>query len=152
MAGCALDPTAELRIWVPDTNFDFEVFKPRCASYVMGADDESMKAIRDQLVNVHEEVQRRGQLLIDFEIPAVTRELASAGVGLHPLICLLEEAHVAITHETYGKEISKLAGGHREARPQARHSHDHLDPGTDQGFDAARRDPQLLQRHRVRGR
>ncbi|WP_020388980.1 cell division protein FtsK [Kribbella catacumbae] len=108
MAGCALDPTAELRIWVPDTNFDFEVFKPRCASYVMGADDESMKAILDQLVNVHEEVQRRGQLLIDFEVPAVTRELASAGVGLHPLICLLEEAHVAITHETYGKEIAKL--------------------------------------------
>jgi S-DNA-T family DNA segregation ATPase FtsK/SpoIIIE len=108
MAGCALDPTAELRIWVPDTNFDFEVFKPRCSSYVMGADDDSMKAIRDQLVNVHEEVQRRGQLLVDFETPAVTRELASAGIGLHPLICLLEEAHVAITHEVYGKEISKL--------------------------------------------
>ncbi|WP_433010315.1 cell division protein FtsK [Kribbella sp. CA-294648] len=109
MAGCALDPSAELRIWVPDTNFDFEVFKPRCASYVMGADDESMKAILDQLVNVHEEVQRRGQLLIDFEVPAVTRELASAGVGLHPLICLLEEAHVAMKDDTYGKEISKLA-------------------------------------------
>jgi S-DNA-T family DNA segregation ATPase FtsK/SpoIIIE len=108
MAGCALDPTAELRIWVPDTNFDFEVFKPRCASYVMGADDDSLKAILDQLVNVHEEVQRRGQLLIDFEVPAVTRELASAGVGLHPLVCLLEEAHVAITHDTYGKDISKL--------------------------------------------
>lgn len=108
MAGCALDPTAELRIWVPDTNFDFEVFKPRCASYVMGADDDSMKAIRDQLVNVHEEVQRRGELLIRYEVPAVTRELASAGVGLHPLVCLLEEAHVAITDDTYGKEISKL--------------------------------------------
>ncbi|GAA0573327.1 cell division protein FtsK [Kribbella sandramycini] len=108
MAGCALDPTAELRIWVPDTNFDFEVFKPRCASYVMGADEDSLKAIRDQLVNVHEEVQRRGELLIRYEVPAVTRELASAGVGLHPLICLLEEAHVAITDDTYGKEISKL--------------------------------------------
>ncbi|MET9269796.1 cell division protein FtsK [Kribbella sp. NPDC003557] len=108
MAGCALDPTAELRIWVPDTNFDFEVFKPRCASYIMGADDDSMKAIRDQLVNVHEEVQRRGELLIRYEQPAVNRELASASVGLHPLICLLEEAHVAITDDTYGKEISKL--------------------------------------------
>ncbi|MFI6680150.1 cell division protein FtsK [Kribbella sp. NPDC050470] len=108
MAGCALDPTAELRIWVPDTNFDFEVFKLRCSSYVMGADDDSMKAIRDQLVNVHEEVQRRGELLIRYEVPAVTRELASAGVGLHPLVCLLEEAHVAITDDTYGKEISKL--------------------------------------------
>ncbi|TDW18589.1 cell division protein FtsK [Kribbella kalugense] len=108
MAGCALDPTAELRIWVPDTNFDFEVFKPRCSSYVMGADDESMKEIRDQLVNVHEEVQRRGERLLKYEVPAVTRELASAGVGLHPLVCLLEEAHVAIQDGTYGKEISKL--------------------------------------------
>lgn len=108
MAGCALDPSAELRIWVPDTNFDFEVFKPRCSSYVMGADNESMKAIRDQLMNVREEVQRRGQLLIDFEVPAVTRELASAGVGLHPLICLLEEAHVAIQHNLFGDEISDL--------------------------------------------
>lgn len=30
MAGAALDPTAELRIWVPtvDSNFDFEAFQP----------------------------------------------------------------------------------------------------------------------------
>ena len=34
--------------------------------------------------------------------------IASAGVGLHPLICLLEEAHVAIQDATYGKEIAKL--------------------------------------------
>jgi S-DNA-T family DNA segregation ATPase FtsK/SpoIIIE len=108
MVGCALDPTAELRIWVPDVNYDFEVFKPRCSSYIMGADDDSMKAIRDQLVNVHEEVQRRGELLLRYEVPSVTRELASAGVGLHPLVCLLEEAHVAIQHGTYGKEIAQL--------------------------------------------
>ncbi|MEV0291003.1 cell division protein FtsK [Kribbella sp. NPDC050820] len=108
MIGCALDPTAELRIWVPDVNYDFEVFKPRCSSYIMGADDDSMKAIRDQLVNVHEEVQRRGELLLRYEVPSVTRELANAGVGLHPLVCLLEEAHVAIQHGTYGKEIAQL--------------------------------------------
>ncbi|GAA2843500.1 cell division protein FtsK [Kribbella solani] len=108
MAGVALDPTAEMRIWVPDTNFDFEVFKPRCSNYIMGADDDSMKAIRDQLVNIHEEVQRRGELLLKYEVPSVTRELASAGVGLHPLVCLLEEAHVAIQHPEHGKEIAKL--------------------------------------------
>ncbi|MEI8411450.1 MULTISPECIES: cell division protein FtsK [unclassified Kribbella] len=108
MIGCALDPTAELRIWVPDVNYDFEVFKSRCSSYIMGADDDSMKTIRDQLVNVHEEVQRRGELLLRYEVPSVTRELASADVGLHPLVCLLEEAHVAIQHGTYGKEIAQL--------------------------------------------
>jgi DNA segregation ATPase FtsK/SpoIIIE, S-DNA-T family len=108
MAGAALDPTAELRIWVPDTNFDFECFQPRCSRYVMGAEDERIGRIRDDLAELRDEVQARGQLLIDYQVPAVTRELASAGVGLHPLFCLLEEAHIAITHTVYGKEISGL--------------------------------------------
>lgn len=108
MLGAALDPTAELRIWVPDTNFDFEAFRPRCSRYVMGSEDEHIEQIRDDLIALQAEVQERGQLLVDYEVPAVTRELASAHVGLHPLFCLLEEAHVAITHKEHGKEISQL--------------------------------------------
>lgn len=108
MAGAALDPTAELRIWVPDTNFDFEAFKARCSRYVMGAEDEHIRRIRDDLTELRAEVQTRGQLLINHGVPAVTRELASANVGLHPLVCLLEEAHIAIQHAVYGKEISGL--------------------------------------------
>ncbi|WP_431901296.1 cell division protein FtsK [Amycolatopsis thermoflava] len=108
MAGAALDPTAELRIYVPDANFDFEAFKPRCSRYVMGAEDEKIEQILADLRQLHAEVQARGELLIKFEVPAVTRELASKNVGLHPLFCLLEEAHVAIQHPTHGKEISKL--------------------------------------------
>jgi S-DNA-T family DNA segregation ATPase FtsK/SpoIIIE len=108
MAGAALDPTAELRIWVPDANFDFEVFRPRCSRYVMGAEDERIAEILDHLRELHAEVQERGELLIAHETPAVTRELASAGIGLHPLVCLLEEAHVAIQHKQYGQEISQL--------------------------------------------
>jgi len=38
----------------------------------------------------------------------VTRHLASAGVGLHPVFVLLEEAHVAIQHKKHGKDISGL--------------------------------------------
>ncbi|MEC3974597.1 cell division protein FtsK [Amycolatopsis sp. H20-H5] len=108
MAGAALDPTAELRIWVPDANFDFEVFAPRCSRYVMGAEDEKIAEILDDLQALHAEVQARGELLVKFEIPSVTREFASKNVGLHPLVCLLEEAHVAIQHPVYGKEIAKL--------------------------------------------
>ena len=108
MLGCALDPTAELRIWVPDANFDFEAFAPRCSRYVMGAEDEKIAEILEHLRELHAEVQTRGELLIRYETPAVTRQLADKGVGLHPLICLLEEAHVAIQHPTHGKEISKL--------------------------------------------
>lgn len=108
MVGAALDPTAELRIWVPDANFDFETFAPRCSRYVMGAEDEKIAEILEHLRELHAEVQARGELLIRYETPAVTRELASKNVGLHPLFGLLEEAHVAIQHPTYGKEISKL--------------------------------------------
>lgn len=108
MAGAALDPTAELRIWVPDANFDFEVFKPRCSRYVMGAEDERIEEILEDLRELHGEVQVRGKLLVDYEIPEVTRDYASKGVGLHPLFGLLEEAHVAIQHPQHGKEISKL--------------------------------------------
>ncbi|HEX7164248.1 MAG TPA: hypothetical protein VF223_23775, partial [Trebonia sp.] len=108
MCGAALDPTAELWILVPDTNFDFERMKRRCSRYVMGAEDEKVQTIRDWLRDLREEVQRRGQLLIDHGVPAVTRKLASAGVGLHPLFVLLEEAHLAITHPVYGKEIAGL--------------------------------------------
>jgi S-DNA-T family DNA segregation ATPase FtsK/SpoIIIE len=108
MAGAALDPTAELRIWVPDSNFDFEVFARRCSRYVMGAEDERIAEILADLRALHAEVQARGELLVRYRIPAVTREYANRDVGLHPLACLLEEAHVAITHKKYGPEISEL--------------------------------------------
>lgn len=108
MAGAALDPTAELRIYVPDSNFDFEVFAPRCSRYVMGAEDEKIAEILDDLRELHAEVQERGQLLVDHETPSVTRELANRGIGLHPLFVLLEEAHVAIQHREHGGEIAQL--------------------------------------------
>ncbi|MFC4000753.1 cell division protein FtsK [Prauserella oleivorans] len=108
MAGAALDPTVELRIWIPDANFDFEAFRPRCSRYVMGAEDERIAEILADLQALHAEVQRRGELLIRHGEPAVTRKLASKGIGLHPLVCLLEEAHVAIQHRAHGKEISQL--------------------------------------------
>jgi S-DNA-T family DNA segregation ATPase FtsK/SpoIIIE len=108
MCGAALDPTAELRIYVPDSNYDFEVMRPRCSRYEMGADDDTIGRIRDDLLDLKAEVQSRGELLIKHQVPEVTRELASAGVGLHPLFVLLEEAHVAIQHAEHGKEISQL--------------------------------------------
>jgi S-DNA-T family DNA segregation ATPase FtsK/SpoIIIE len=108
VCGAALDPTAELWIMIPDINFDFELMKRRCSRYVMGAEDEHVATIRDWLSDLRDEVQARGQLLVDHEIPSVTRRLASAGIGLHPLVVLLEEAHVAIQHAEYGKEIAGL--------------------------------------------
>jgi S-DNA-T family DNA segregation ATPase FtsK/SpoIIIE len=108
MAGAALDPTAELWILVPDSNFDFEAFRPRCSRYRMGAEDERIEEILADLEDLEREVQRRGERLIRYEIPAVTRTYASRGVGLHPMFVLLEEAHVCIQHKTHGRRISEL--------------------------------------------
>ncbi len=108
MVGFALDPTAELRIWVPDSNFDFEAFEPRCSRYVMGAETEKIAEILAHLQELHAEVQTRGDLLVKYRIPEVTREWASKSVGLHPLVCLLEEAHVAFQHPEYGPDICQL--------------------------------------------
>lgn len=108
LAGAALDPTAEIWINVPDTNFDFELFKRRAARYVMGAEDERIEEILHDLRDLYAEVQARGQILIDQQEPAVTRRLADADIGLHPLFYLLEEAHLAIQHRKYGKEIAQL--------------------------------------------
>ena len=104
--GAALDPTCEIRIWVPDSNFDFEVFRTRCSKYVMGAENEKIRQIRDDLKELHQEVQDRGNLLIKHGEPEVTRKLADKEPGLRPMVCILEEAHVAFNHAEYGKEIS----------------------------------------------
>ncbi|HEX7993543.1 MAG TPA: hypothetical protein VF506_06440 [Streptosporangiaceae bacterium] len=107
-AGWALDPTAELRIYVPDFNFDFEPFKPRCSRYVMGAEAEHIEAILTDLHELYAEVQRRGQILIAHEAQEVTRSVASARIGLHPMFVLIEEAHLLFQHPEHGKEVSRL--------------------------------------------
>lgn len=108
MAGAALDPSCELRIWVPDANFDFEAFKTRCSRYVMGAEDELIELIREDCELLHEEIQARGRLLNEHEEPEVTRKLANQDPRLRPLMTLLEEAHVAFNHAKHGKDIAQL--------------------------------------------
>src|SRR5262249_28383368 len=81
MMGAALDPTAELRIWVPDSNYDFELFERRCSRYVMGNDHADIERILEDLRELYAEVQVRGKLLVRYKIKAVNREYASKGVG-----------------------------------------------------------------------
>jgi S-DNA-T family DNA segregation ATPase FtsK/SpoIIIE len=107
-AGYTLDIVTELRIYVPDTNFDFERFAPRCSRYVMGAEDEHMERILGDLEELKDELQVRGQILVDREQEEVTWQLAHAGIGLHPVFVLLEEAHIAIQHQRLGKDFQQL--------------------------------------------
>jgi S-DNA-T family DNA segregation ATPase FtsK/SpoIIIE len=106
--GYTLDIDTELRIYVPDINNDFELFRPRCSRYVCGAEDEYIEQILGDLEELKDELQVRGQLLQDHGETEVTAALGRAGTGLHPVFWLLEEAHVAIQHPRYGKDISRL--------------------------------------------
>lgn len=109
MLGCALDPYAELRIFIPDTNNDFEKFRPRCSRYVMGDGAAEMEEICLELEDLAAEVQSRGELLVKHDTDEVTRDLARKGVGLHFLVTLLEEAHVAFNDEEFGERIKAAA-------------------------------------------
>jgi DNA segregation ATPase FtsK/SpoIIIE, S-DNA-T family len=106
--GYTLDIRTEVRIFVPDTNFDFEAFKPRASRYIMGAEDEYIEGILAELEDLKDELQRRGQLLVDCEQQEVTARVATEIPGLHPMFWLLEEAHVAIQHRKHGKDIAQL--------------------------------------------
>lgn len=108
--GYALDISTELRIYVPDANFDFDWFKPRCSRYLVGAEDEVIEQMLEEQELLKEEIQNRGNLLRDYEMQEVTREIAHAGVGLHPVFILVEEAHVPITHRKHGKDFGQLLG------------------------------------------
>jgi S-DNA-T family DNA segregation ATPase FtsK/SpoIIIE len=108
--GYTLDIGTEVRIYVPDTNFDFEAFKPRCSRYLMGAEDEVIERMLEEQELLKEELQRRGQLLVDHGVQEVTARIARAGVGLHPVFVLVEEAHVPITHKKFGKDFAQLLG------------------------------------------
>lgn len=122
MLGCALDPIVEMRIYVPDTNFDFEAFKPRCSRYVMGSEDEHMERICEDLEDLVEEIQVRGEKLVEYEEEQVTRQLAARGVGMHPIVVLLEEAHLAFGHPKFGERIAAAAeSGVRLGRKRAIH-------------------------------
>jgi DNA segregation ATPase FtsK/SpoIIIE, S-DNA-T family len=108
--GYTLDLITELRIYVPDANFDFDAFEPRCSRYLVGAEDEVIEAMLEEQELLKEELQKRGQLLRDYEVQEVTYEIAHAGVGLHPVFNLIEEAHIPITHKKHGKDFGQLLG------------------------------------------
>lgn len=107
LAGAALDPTVEIVAMVPAENNDFESYRGRGA-VIAGADDESILQMMQTLESLLAEVDARGRLLREHGKNEVDRELASAGVGLHPLVVLLEEAHMLFTHPEYGEVAGKM--------------------------------------------
>ncbi|UOX89688.1 hypothetical protein MUY14_03355 [Amycolatopsis sp. FBCC-B4732] len=112
MLGAALDPTAELWMFVMGESPDFEPFRPRLSRYGMGMDDSVAEAATQALADLLTEMERRGKILGEQpgRPPKVSRKLADkAGLGLHPLVCGIDECHELFQHPKYGKKAAELA-------------------------------------------
>jgi S-DNA-T family DNA segregation ATPase FtsK/SpoIIIE len=112
LLGAALDPTAELWVFVMGESPDFDPLAPRLSRYRMGMDDavaaDAVQALRD----LTEEMERRGRTLgaQPGKPPKVSRKLADrAGLGLHPLVLAVDECHELFQHKKYGRQAEELA-------------------------------------------
>ena len=96
----ALDPTAELRIWIPDSNFDFEAFRPRCSRYVMGAENERIAEIECWIDGAEDELTP----LASFILPAGT----TGAAALHLARTVCRRAERSVVHLAGESEVPPL--------------------------------------------
>ncbi len=112
LLGAALDPTAELWVFVMGESPDFAPFAPRLTRYRMGMDDAVAEAAVQALSDLLAEMERRGKVLgaQPGQPPKVSRALADRrGLGLHPLVCAIDECHELFQHPKVGKRAADLA-------------------------------------------
>jgi S-DNA-T family DNA segregation ATPase FtsK/SpoIIIE len=112
MLGAALDPTVELWAFVLGESPDFDPFTPRLSRYRMGMDDAVAEAACQALADLATEMEERGKTLgaQPGRPPKVSRRLAdNRALGLHPLVCAIDECHELFQHPRYGKQAAELA-------------------------------------------
>jgi S-DNA-T family DNA segregation ATPase FtsK/SpoIIIE len=109
MAGAALDPLAELWVFVFANNGDFDAYRPRLTRYHRGVEDAVIQAALESLRALYEEVGRREARLADLGAKKVTRPLAEKHPDLRPVVALFSECHELFGHGEHGKEAADLA-------------------------------------------
>ena len=109
MLGCALDPLAELDVFVFANNGDFDAYHPRLARYVKGVEDDAIEAAVSRLHELYAEVGRREARLADLGAKKVTRSLAKAHRDMRPIVALFSECHELFGHDDHGAVAAELA-------------------------------------------
>ncbi|MFC3892108.1 cell division protein FtsK [Lentzea rhizosphaerae] len=104
MLGAALDPLAELWVFVFAGNGDFDAYQPRLARYERGTDPSVVDAALDSLRELYEEVGRREARLAELGAKKVTRGLAEKHTDLRPIVALFSECH-----ELFGSAVGEEA-------------------------------------------
>ncbi len=109
MAGAALDPLAELWVFVFANNGDFDAYRPRLARYHRGVDDTTVAEAVDALRALYAEVGRREARLAELGAKKLTRPLAEKHPDLRPLVALFSECHELFGDSHHGREAADLA-------------------------------------------
>lgn len=109
MLGCALDPLAELNVFVFANNGDFDAYAPRLAVYVKGVEDDVIAAAVARLHELYAEVDRREGRLAGLGAKKLTRGLAQAHPDMRPVVALFSECHELFGHKEYGEIAAELA-------------------------------------------
>jgi DNA segregation ATPase FtsK/SpoIIIE, S-DNA-T family len=109
MLGCALDPLAELDVFVFANNGDFDAFEPRLARYHKGVEDDTIVAAVTRLDELYAEVARREGRLAALGAKKVTRQLAEQHPDLRPVVALFSECHELFGHDEHGDLAAELA-------------------------------------------
>jgi DNA segregation ATPase FtsK/SpoIIIE, S-DNA-T family len=109
MLGCALDPLAELDVFVFANNGDFDAYAPRLARYRKGIEDDTIVAAVARLSELYEEVGRREGRLAELGAKKVTRQLAEIHADMRPVVALFSECHELFGHDEHGDLAAELA-------------------------------------------
>jgi DNA segregation ATPase FtsK/SpoIIIE, S-DNA-T family len=116
--GVGLDPRVELHVLNCKGGADFLVLRPICHTYLSSARSESRPPMLADLLSVKREMERRYDAVealaekdpVRCPEGKITDELASdKSLGLHPIVILCDEAHMAFADETVGKQLSAVA-------------------------------------------
>jgi DNA segregation ATPase FtsK/SpoIIIE, S-DNA-T family len=113
--GVALDPLAELWIHELKGSGDLDPLAQVAHRFISGIDDESIGYAADSLTLLRAEVVRRTAALkkLPPELCSdkrVTREIAAKrSLGLHPVVCVIDEAQNLFAHVEYGRQAAEDA-------------------------------------------
>lgn len=105
MAGAALDPLADLRVYVFAGNGDFDAYAPRLSRYRKGVDESVVTDAVSELRELYREVERRETRLAELGAKKVSRSIASKHPDMRPIVVAFSEVH-----ELFGSELGKEAG------------------------------------------
>jgi S-DNA-T family DNA segregation ATPase FtsK/SpoIIIE len=114
LLAAALDPTVELQAFELKGTGDLEPLARVATRYASGLDDDTLEEALVALRELRRECSRRAATIkglprVQAPENKVTPELARRPLGLHLLVCAVDEVQELFSHPTFGKEAADLA-------------------------------------------